>query len=206
MFFTEKQLRIMKFIQQFRSDKGISPTMAEIATKLGVTKITVYDHLNQLERKGALKRERFRARSIEPLVWVGQEKGQFALPILGEVRSGSPLQDGKAEEILDLKSIFPFNSKCFVLRVRGESLHDDGIRDGDYVIVERRSEAKNGDLVVAVVGGNRVTIARFYREKNRIRLSSSNREKKPIFARPKDVDVRGILMGLLRNFVTAARN
>ena len=91
MYFTEKQLRILEFIKQFRDERGISPTLEEIAENFGVTKITIYEHINQLERKGALKREKFRARSIELLVPVEERKARYDMPLMGNLRGGSPI-------------------------------------------------------------------------------------------------------------------
>lgn len=203
MYFTEKQLRILKFIQHFRAQRGISPTMEEIAAKVGVTKITVYDHLNQLERKGALRRERFRARSIEPLVWVGEGQGQFVLPILG-ARAGSSMPNGESLT-LDLSAVLPLNKQCFAFRVDGDSLLNDHIRDGDYVIVERRPNPANGDLVVALADG-RSTIKRYFREKSRVRLESPGGDQKPIRLKSREAQVHGVVVGLLRNFPADGKN
>ncbi len=199
MYFTEKQLRILKFIQQFRSQRGISPTMEEIATKIGVTKITIYDHLNQLERKGALRRERFRARSIEPLVWVGEGQGPFVLPLLG-AKSGAAVENG-ASQSLDLSAVLPLNKHCFAFRVHGDSLIGDHIRDGDYVIVERRADPANGDMVVVALADGHTTVKRYFREKARVRLEPANGDTKPIYLKSRDVVIHGVVVGLLRNFL-----
>ncbi len=200
MTFTEKQLRIMKFIQQFRAERGISPTMEEIAGKLNVTKITVYDHLNQLERKGALKRARFRARSIELLVGVGDRDTPTVLPLVDGSKRAAPGETMTVDETLDLKAIFPLNEKSFAFRVPGDSMIGDHIRAGDYVIAEKRAEPANGDVVVVALPDGRMALKRYFREKSRIRLQPSNGNRKTIFARPKDIEIRGIVIGLLRNF------
>jgi len=194
----------MEFIQGYRSEKGISPTMEEIAAKFGVTKITIYEHLNQLERKGALRREKFRARSIEPLVSVEERHGRFVVPLAGKIEAGAPLDNGNGDGTLDLTAILPITKQCFALRVQGDSMIDDHIRDGDYVIVERRSQAQNGDTVVAVLPDGRATLKRYYREKSRVRLQPANRAHKSMYAR--EVEVRGVVIGLLRNFTSAERN
>lgn len=206
MYFTEKQLRIMKFIQQFRSERGISPTMEEIAQKLGVTKITIYDHLNQLERKGALRRERFRARSIEPLVWVGEKGGQFNYPIVGDLASSGPIDGGGPDDTLDLSTMLPLNKRFFALRVRGNSLMEDQIRNGDYVIIEQRANPGNGETVLAVLPDGSATLRRFFREKTRIRLQAPGKGRKPIYFRPRELEIRGVVVGLLRNFNQPSRN
>jgi len=206
MYFTEKQLRIMKFIQRFRSARGISPTMEEIAGEVGVTKITIHDHLKQLERKGALRREKFRARSIEPLVWVGEPGDQMVLPLLGPFRVGEPLDGRKVEGTLDLKTLFPINDNCFAFQVQGDFLQDSHIRDRDYVIVQRRDEASNGDLVVAQLSGGQATIQRFFKERSRVRLQPPNPKKKSSIARARDVLILGVVVGLLRGFGDGAQS
>ena len=200
MCFTERQLRILQFIQAFRNERGISPTMEEIALNFGITKITVYGHLNQLERKGAVKREKFRARSVELLVELddGAKKPAPGIPLAGDLRADSPLENGR-EENLDLAAMIPHSpGNCFVVRVKDGSLEDDQIFPGDYVIIERRSNAKNGETVLATLPDGRATLKRYYREKSRVRLQPTNRRLKPTYAR--HVEILGVMVGLLRRF------
>src|SRR5512145_1184445 len=133
MTFTEKQLLIMQFIQSYRAERRVSPTMEEIAGNFGVTKITIYEHLNQLEQKGALKRIKFRARSIELLVRVEDGPGRYVVPFLGEIPAGNSLQNGKGEKgekTLDLTRVFPLSKQCFAVQVKGNSLMSHQIRHG----------------------------------------------------------------------------
>ncbi len=206
MYFTEKQLRIMKFIHRFRSERGISPTMEEIAVNLGVTKITIYDHLNQLERKGALKRERFRARSIELLVDLDEHPNRLVLPLAGDIPADSLPDNGSGSQTLDLGSIFPINKQCFALRVQGNSMLNDHIREGDYVIVEQRSHYINGDTVVVVLSDGRAALRRFRREKSRIRLQPFQTGKRTSRNPGQVVEIRGVVIGLLRNFTPSPQN
>jgi len=211
MYFTEKQLRILEFIHQYRASKGISPTMEEIAEEFTVTKITIYEHLNELARKGALKREKFKARSIELLIPVKERveelahgrAGKFVLPLRGAIQSGATVENGEAETTVDLSTILPLSKECFALLVRDNSLIDDQIRHGDYVIVERRDQAQNGETVVVVLPDGRAALKRFFREKSRIRLVPPSGRPKPTYAR--EVEIRGVVIGLLRNF-TPERN
>ena len=202
MYFTEKQLRIMEFIQQFRAERGISPTLEEIAKHFGVTKITIYEHINQLERKGAIKREKFRARSIEILSPVEERAPRYSLPLMGDLRDGLPIETATDRVNLNLSEMVPLDKHCFVLRVRGDALAQDHITDGDYVIVEKREDADNGDIVVAVLDNGEATLKKFFREKNRIRLQSSNGAMKSIY--PKKTEIRGVVIGILRRFVKTA--
>jgi repressor LexA len=198
MYFTEKQLKIMEFIQQFRTERGISPTLEEIAKNFGVTKITIYEHINQLERKGAIKREKFRARSIEILVPVEERGARFSLPLMGNLRDGLPLEATQDREDLNLTDIIPIGRRCFALRVRGDNMVSDHIADGDYVIVERRDEANNGDTVLAVLENGEATLKKFYRDKTRVVLQSTNGGGKMIT--PKATEVRGVVLGVLRRY------
>jgi repressor LexA len=206
VYFTEKQLRIMKFIQDFRSSRGISPTMEEIAEEIGVTKITIYDHLNQLERKGALRRERFRARSIEPLVWVGEKQNRLVLPYIGAVECEAPLPDRQVDEVLDLASLFPLNDRSFVLRVKGSGLDGEAISGGDYLLLEKRSSSRNGDLVLGVLPDGRAILARYFREKGRVRLESPGTDGKRPPIRVREVHVKGVVIGVLRTFQRPEEN
>ena len=198
MYFTEKQLRIMEFIQQFRTERGISPTLEEIAKNFSVTKITIYEHINQLERKGAIKREKFRARSIEILVPVEHRGTRYSLPLMGNLREGLPIEATQDREDLNLTDLIPVGKKCYALRVRGNSMADDHITDGDYVIVEKREEVLNGETVVAVLENGEATVKKFFRDKSRIRLQSCNGSLKSIF--PKTAEIRGVVVGVLRRF------
>jgi repressor LexA len=206
MYYTEKQLRILEFIDDYQSERRISPTMSEIAAKFGVTKITIYEHLKKLERKGALKRERFKKRSIELLVRVDRPQGaRLVVPITGVIQQGAALENGQPREELDLSALLCMGKKPrFALLVQGNSMMDDQIRHGDYVIVEERQSATNGDTVLAILSDGRAILRRFYREKSRIRLQPANERMKPTYAQ--EVEIRGVVIGLLRNFVQAEKN
>lgn len=188
----------MEFIQQFRAERGISPTLEEIAKNFGVTKITIYEHINQLERKGAIKREKFRARSIEILVPVEERGSRYAMPLMGHLREGQPIEAPEEREDLNLGELLPIDRKCYALRVRGNSLAEDHIADGDYVIVEKREEVTNGETVVAVLENGEATIKKFFRDKNKVRLQSCNGSMKSIY--PKTAEIRGVVVGILRRY------
>jgi len=196
MYFTEKQLRIMEFIQQFRAERGISPTLEEIAENFGVTKITIYEHINQLERKGALKREKFRARSIELLVPVEERGTRYSLPLMGNIRGDAPIEATEERENLSMSDFLPLGKRCFALQVRGEYLLDDHITDGDYVIVERREDVSDGEAVVAIVEDESATLKRYFNEDGRVRLQSLNGERRSFY--PDRAEVRGVVVGIYR--------
>jgi repressor LexA len=198
MYFTEKQLRIMEFIQQFRAERGISPTLEEIAGNFSVTKITIYEHINQLERKGALKREKFRARSIELLVPVEERGTRYSLPLMGNLRDGSPIEATEERENLNFAELVPLGKRCYALRVRGDSLIGDHIADGDYILIEKRDDVQNGETVVAIIESGEATLKKYFREKNRVRLQSLNGAMNSIY--PKSAEIRGVVIGVFRRF------
>ncbi|MEE3181824.1 MAG: transcriptional repressor LexA [Planctomycetota bacterium] len=202
MYFTEKQLRIMEFIQQFREERGISPTLDEIASNFGVTKITVYEHVNQLERKGALKREKFRARSIELLAPVEERKARYSMPLMGNFREGLPIEATEEREDLNISEMLPYGRNFFALRVRGNELTNDHLTDGDLIIAEKREMVDNGDVVVAVLNGGKACLKKFYREENQIRLQSPNGSMESEMVT--HADIRGVVVGILRRFDEAS--
>lgn len=199
MYFTEKQLRIMQFIQQFRSERGISPTLEEIAENFGVTKITIYEHINQLERKGALKREKFRARSIELLVPVEERSDRFSMPLLGKLCGDAPMETADDKEDFSLTDFLPLGKNCFALRVAGNGMKDDHITDGDLVIVEKREKPVDGETVIVNIDGGKTVIKKYYASGNGARLVSANgSEHGEIVA--KAPAVQGVVLGVVRRF------
>ena len=198
MYFTEKQLRILEFIKQFRDERGISPTLEEIAENFGVTKITIYEHINQLERKGALKQKKFRARSIELLVSVEERKARYAMPLMGNLRGGLPIEATESREDFNLSEFLPFGKNCYALRIRGDGMLEDHIADGDLVIVEKKDQAVDGDTVVAILGSGEACIRKYSVDQEEVRLQSTNGSMKTQTV--KDSEIRGIVVGILRRF------
>ncbi len=199
MYFTEKQLGIINFIQAYIEDKNVSPTLEEIAQYFKVSKITIYEHIAALEKKGALRKSKNRARSIELISNKEREAlSRFKVPVLGMIAAGRPIEAVQESEEFDISSLFPDNKECFLLRVTGDSMIEDQIRDGDLVMVEKRSRPNDGEIVVAIVNGNEATLKRFFQEGDRIRLQPANSGMRPIYA--DKVEVRGVVIGVLRRF------
>lgn len=198
MYFTEKQLRIMQFIQQFRAERGISPTLEEIAENFGVTKITIYEHINQLERKGALKREKFRARSIELLVPVEEMQDRFSMPLLGRLRGDAPLETTDKARDFSLTEIFPIGKDCFALLVDGDAMKKDHITHGDLVIVERRDRVNDGETVVVHLENGKTTIKRYYRSDKGACLRSPNGAEEEICH--DEPRIQGVVIGVIRKY------
>jgi repressor LexA len=200
MLLTPKQLQVLRFIRDFRATHSLSPTIDEIAAALGVSKITVHEHLGHLQRKGAIQREKAKARAIDllqdPDARCPSPSTDSTLSILGTIAAGAPLEaieDGEPWSISDLMTP---GKEHYLLRVRGDSMVEDHIQDGDLVLVERRETARNGETVVAILPDHQATLKRFYREDGRIRLQPANATLDPILT--DQVTVRGVVVGVIR--------
>lgn len=205
MNLTPKQMRIFNFVRQFRLLNGYSPTLQEIADELQVSKVTVFEHVEALVEKGALRRNPNKARSlseVESAVRPDEASG-MSIPLLGRIAAGMPIERCAEDEKLQLEAIFGRTTArrgdMFALQVEGESMRDEGILDGDYVIVERRSTARNGERVVALLPNGETTLKSFYREKSGlIRLQPANPEFEPILV--EDCTIQGVVIGVLRRY------
>jgi len=203
MNYTPKQLQILRMIYDYQQEHGYSPTYAELARQLGVSTITVFEHLEALERKGAIRRRRHEARSVEitePTFLRQTQQASRFLPIKGLIAAGKPIEavalDG-AEE-LPLADVFACKPNSYLLRVRGESMIDDHICDGDLVVIEARETANDGDIIVALDENGNATLKRIYRENGRIRLQPSNSTMQPMYVEPHNCRIQGIYRGLVR--------
>lgn len=195
---TPRQLEIMRFIRDSRSQHGYSPTMQEIGDRLGLTKVTVFEHVVALEKKGLLARgARHKARSLRlsPEFRFADER-PTRLPLAGRVAAGKPIEAIEDRQIIDFEELLLAPGEAFVLQVSGQSMIDEHIRDGDYVVCRRGAEPRNGDTVVALLPDGQATLKKFFRERGRIRLQPANPDFKPIYVR--DVDVQGIVVGVVR--------
>ncbi len=190
-------MEILTFIRDYRRSRGYSPTMQELADEFQISKVTVFEHVEALVEKGMLFRARHKARSLE-LTDLAQfpDERPTLIPFAGRIAAGVPIEAVEDNETLDLETVFSSPHERFVLEVQGESMIDDQIRDGDWVIVEKRPEVRDGDTVVAVLEGGDATLKRFYREKNRIRLQPANVKFKPIYVTK--ADLQGVVIGVIR--------
>lgn len=193
---TRRQRDILDFFERYTIENGISPTFEEIAGALGVNKVTVFGHVAELERKGVLVRAARGVSRALQLTGRSRESSRMAWPILGTVAAGAPIEALEVREEFALVELAPRGADCYVLRVRGDSMVDDGIRDGDYVVVERRTLARNGETVVAVLPDGTATLKRYYLEGNRVRLQPANHNLSPILVR--EVEIRGVVRGVIR--------
>ncbi len=195
---TPRQLEILRYIRDFRSRCGYSPTMQEIGDHLALTKVTVFEHVGALEKKGLLQRgTRHSARSllVSPDFQFEDEKPTH-IPLVGRIAAGMPIEAVEDRQSLDLGELLDRPGGTFALRVAGQSMIEDHIQDGDYVVCERRSEARNGETVVALLQDGEATLKRFYREKGKVRLQPANASFKPIIV--DDVKIQGVVVGVIR--------
>lgn len=195
---TRRQREIVEFFSAYVAEHDISPTFEEIAAHFGVNKVTIFGHVAELERKGVLRRA---APGISRgMQLVGQEPEEAhhpSLPILGSIAAGAPIEAIETPEALDLGDLVPRDREVYALRVRGESMIDDAIADGDIVLIERRDDARDGETVVAIVEGD-ATLKRLYRENGGYRLQPANANMQPI--RVPEVEVRGVVIGVVRRY------
>ena len=197
---TPRQLEVLRFVQDFQRRSGYSPTMQELGDRFGVSKVTIFEHLGALERKGWLSRARYRARSLalEPGVELPAPMEAEGLPLAGTIAAGRPIEAVADDQRLDVAAMFPRRNNTFVLRVRGDSMIDAHIADGDYVIVEQRAEPRDGQTVVALLDNNEATLKKFYREGDRVRLEPANPSYPPIYAQAPNI--QGVVIGVIRKF------
>jgi repressor LexA len=195
---TKRQKEIFDFIRNYASKTGYPPTVREIGKAVGLhSSSTVHAHLANLEKVGLLRRDPTKPRAIELLV--GRAKRAVkasSVPVVGQVAAGEPvLAEENIEEYLELPSVIGGDEGDFILQVKGDSMKDAGIIDGDYVVVQQANSARNGEIVVALIE-DEATVKRFFREKDRVRLQPANKDFKPI--RTRDAKVLGRVVGVFR--------
>jgi repressor LexA len=204
MNLTPKQLRILQLIRDWRVRKGYSPTMQELADEIGVSKVTVFEHVEALIKKQALVREPNKARSwsIAEGSAGPDEARPLRFPLVGKIAAGNPIERVANEDEIDLAEVLcPPNrgtNSTFALKVEGDSMRDEGILDGDFVLIERTQVANNGDKVVALLPDGSTTLKTFYKEEDHIRLQPANPQFEPI--RVKFCQVQGIVKGVVRRY------
>lgn len=194
---TRRQRDILQYFQQYSEAQGISPTLEEIARHFGLNKVTIFGHVAELERKGCLKRS---APGISRgLQLVRNSRGAEGLPVLGTIAAGAPIDALEVPEVLAFEELVPPGSDVYVLRVRGDSMIEDSIQDGDMVLVERRNNPAPGETVVAILPGETATLKRYYPEaQGKVRLQPANARLSPLIV--DEVEIRGVVIGVIRRF------
>lgn len=204
MAITKRQREVLDFISEFVRSNGYSPSFEEIGEGLGVNSpATVHKHVTNLEKKGLLKRDYNRSRSIDLVQPKGRMKQALvaadSLPLVGRIAAGSPIEAISNPETISLAD-FSRSREVYVLEVRGDSMQDEHIVDGDYVLVEKTSSAHNGEIVVALVNGSDATLKRFYKEGSQVRLQPANVNMQPIIVPAARVNIQGRVIGVLRKY------
>ena len=208
---TPKQLQVLRHIAAFHGSQCYSPTIAELATQLSLSRSTVFEHLGELQRKSLLTASPGRARSLkltpqgqrllrnsQPQRAEDEGESRAGVPLLGRVAAGQPVEAVENRENLSFGSCFGTGDDLFALEVRGDSMIEEDIRPGDYVICRRAERAENGELVVALIHEDGATLKRFYKERDKARLQPANPNYEPIYC--DDCRIEAVVVGLLRKF------
>ena len=195
---TKRQREILDYLSDFIAQHGYAPSLEEIGRRFGLSSLaTVHKHLTNLQDKGFIRRAWNRSRSVE-LVPTRMGGRALDLPLLGYVAAGAPIEAVVSNETVTVPEDLVGTRDTYALRVRGNSMIDEQIRDGDLVVVEDRQTAQNGEMVIALLEGSDVTLKKFYRENDHIRLQPANDAVAPIIVRADKVQVQGVVVGVMR--------
>jgi len=209
MAITKRQREIYDFIARFVAEHGYSPSFEEIGEGTDLSSLaTVHKHITNLEKKGLLKRDYNRSRSIDVLPPRGALKKSMEvaastsaeLPLLGRIAAGRPVEALQNPETISFADFTRSSKEVFVLQVKGDSMQDEAILDGDYILVEKTSAVRNGEIVVALVDGMESTLKRIYKEGDKVRLQPSNAAMQPVIVSAAAVQVQGRVIGVLRKY------
>jgi repressor LexA len=197
---TKRQREILDYVESFLENYGYSPSFEEIARFFGYSSLaTVHEHLSNLEKKGFLRKNYNKSRSLELV----PSEGTLAvdLPLLGSVAAGLPIEAIEEQETISVPHDMLRSGNNYVLRVRGDSMVDEQIRDGDFIVVNSRQTAENGEMVVALIDGDSATVKKFYREPaGRVRLQPANTAMEPLFFDEGQVMIQGIVVAVIRKY------
>ena len=201
MHLTRRQKEILDYLGRYIERRGYAPTIEEIGEHFGLSSLaTVHKHLSNLQDKGLVKRAWNRSRALE-LVPTHVEVKAVELPLMGRVAAGTPIEAVQSTETIFVPEDMVGRRDTYVLQVKGDSMIDEQIRDGDYVIVEDRQTARDGEMVIALLEGENVTLKKLYRERDgRVRLQPANSALKPIFVEARAVRIQGVVIGVLRRY------
>ncbi len=198
----KRQKELVDYLNQYIQQFGYAPTLTEIAEALNLSSLaTVHEHLTALEKKGVIRRFEGQVRGIELSDAFAQRAIEaIEVPIVGRIAAGQPIEaiEQKGETIYVSSSMVSSSKRTFVLQVKGDSMIEEGIHNGDFVVIEQRSTAQNGEIVVALVEGEFATLKKFYNEKGKIKLVPANSKMEPIY--PKQCIIQGVVKGLIRKY------
>ena len=197
---TPRQREILEYIRHFLLERGYAPSIPEIGRAFSLTSTaTIHKHLKALEERGAIRRMRGRQRYLE-LAGETAGRGTVKLAIAGLVAAGEPIYAAEEGDAVEVPENLVPKTRCYVLRVRGDSLRDEHLRDGDLVIVEDRSIPESGEMVVALVKGKQTMLRRYSRKGSKVFLAASDAAIEPIALAARDVTIRGIIRGVIRKY------
>lgn len=198
---TKRQREILDYLNEFIQQHGYAPSLEEVGRRFNLSSLaTVHKHLTNLQEKGFIRRAWNRSRSVELLP--SRSGGRaIELPLLGYVAAGMPIEAVASSESISVpEALVTGKRDTYVLRVKGDSMIDEQIRDGDWVVVEDRRSADNGEMVIALVGGQDATLKKFYKENGRIRLQPANPTLQPILVDADSVHIQGVVVGVMRKY------
>jgi repressor LexA len=198
---TKRQREILDYLNEFIQQHGYAPSLEEVGRRFSLSSLaTVHKHLTNLQEKGFIRRAWNRSRSVELLP--SRSGGRaIEIPLLGYVAAGMPIEAVASSESISVpEALVTGKRDTYVLRVRGDSMIDEQIRDGDWVVVEDRRSADNGEMVIALIGGQDATLKKFYKENGRVRLQPANPTMQPIVVDPDSVQIQGVVVGVMRKY------
>lgn len=201
----KRQREILSFISQFIQKNNTSPTLQEIAEAMDLSSLaTVHEHLTALEKKGLIKRYNGTVRGIEVLSEAIDTSMQgVELPLIGYIAAGQPIEaiENDLETVMVSADLVSKTKRCYVLQVKGDSMIQEGIFDGDFVVIQQQNTANDGDIVVALINNDFATLKSFYREKNgMIRLQPANSKMDPIYVEASELQIQGKVTGVVRKY------
>ncbi len=198
---TKRQKQMVDYLENYIEEHGYAPTLAEVGEYFGLSSLaTVHKHLRNLENKGFIRRTHNHSRALEIAGRSNGRQGAREIALLGQVAAGVPIEAIEGNDTISVPEQFVRRDNTFCLRVKGESMVDEGIRDGDYIIVEGRDTATPGETVVALVG-DEATVKKYYREPDgRVRLQPANPSMEPIYVNEDGLRIRGVVVGLMRHY------
>src|ERR1700683_186983 len=197
---TKRQKQLIDYLNDYISEHGYAPTLAEVGQYFGLSSLaTVHKHLHNLEQKGFIKRLHNHSRALE-ITTERKRPAAHELRLVGTVAAGAPIEAVEGDDTIAVPEEFVRRDNTFCLRVKGESMIDEGIRDGDYIIVEGRDAASTGETVVALIG-DEATVKKYYPGENgTVRLQPANPTMQPIFVNADELRIRGVVVGLMRHY------
>ena len=197
---TKRQREVLNYLNDFIQQQGYAPSLEEIGQRLGLSSLaTVHKHLTNLESKGFIRRSWNKSRSVE-IIPTKHGAQSRELDLMGYVAAGQPIEAVATLESIAVPEMLVGKNRAYVLRVRGDSMIDEQIRDGDFVIVEDRKTVENGEMVIALLNNAEVTLKMLFREGEGVRLQPANRKMEPLIIKSADLRIQGVVVGIMRRY------